>query len=148
MDPAFLNVCLTTDVRDAVGLLRSVASRFDLTVNPTQVEQFQDVVDHESSCARVLPDAKSALKVLKGRGYKLSLVSNLWSFPVDCLFAEQSRQVSFPEELRVYSFVEGVSKPDPEIYRRAYIRNNAHPGDCLIMATTWKTTSCQRSRWE
>ena len=133
VDPAFLNVCLTTDVRDAVGFLRSVANRFDLSVNAQQVDQFQDVVDQESSCSGVFFDAKNALKVLKGRGFKLSLVSNLWSFPVDCLFAEDNLGKYFPEELRVYSFVEGVSKPDPEIYRRAYIRNKVHPGDCLMI---------------
>jgi FMN phosphatase YigB (HAD superfamily) len=133
VDPAFLNVCLTTDVRDAVGFLRSVASRFDLPVNHDQVEQFQEVVDHEASCSGVFFDAKNALKGLKARGFQMSLVSNLWSFPVDCLFAEDNLGKYFPAEWRIYSFEEGVSKPDPEIYRRAYMRCRTSPENCLMI---------------
>ncbi len=133
VDPAFLNACLTTDVRDAVGFLHTVARQFNLTVDHDQVERFRDVVHEESSCSGVFFDAKNALKALKIRGFQMSLVSNLWSFPVDCLFAEDNLGKYFPVEWRIYSFEEGISKPDPELYRRAYRRCRVVPQSCLMI---------------
>lgn len=133
VDPEFLDACLTTNVHSAEGFLNTVAAKFDLTVTPHQVARFQEIVEEESVCAGPFFDAVNSLAALKELGFQLSLISNLWPFPVECLFKENNLGRFFPRELRVYSFEEGISKPDPELYRRAYQRCRCEPQECLMI---------------
>jgi HAD superfamily hydrolase (TIGR01549 family) len=133
VDQEFLDACLTTNVHSTEGFLNTVAAKFDLAVAPHQVASFQKIVDEESICASSFFDATNAIKALKDVGFQLSLISNLWPFPVECLFKEANLGQYFPREYRVYSFEEGISKPDPELYRRAYRRCGVEPHECLMV---------------
>lgn len=133
VDPEFLDVCLTTNVQNAEGFLSNVAAKFGLPVTPAQVARFQKIVDDESVCAGSFFDATNLIKSLKDAGFQLSLVSNLWPFPVECLFDEANLGQYFPREYRVYSFEEGISKPDPELYRRTAKRCGVEAHECLMI---------------
>jgi FMN phosphatase YigB (HAD superfamily) len=120
--PEFQDVCLTTHESDPVRFAQVVGSHFGITVTPDMVAKFLKVIAEESMCSGIFFDAKSALKTLKARGYKLVLASNLWPFPVDCLFQDDNLGKYFPEQLRVYSYREGVSKPNPTFFSKALVR--------------------------
>jgi FMN phosphatase YigB (HAD superfamily) len=122
VDLEFLDICLTTDEADPVRFAHLVAGHFGITVTPEMVEQFQKVIADEATCSGIFFDAKAALKTLKARGYKLVLASNLWPFPVPCLFQEDNLGKYFPEHLRAYSYREGVSKPDSHFFSKALVR--------------------------
>lgn len=133
VDPEFLDVCLTTNQLDPKLFLTSVANHFKLPVRDDMLSRFQKVLHEEATCSGIFLDAKKSMKALRNRGYKMVLVSNLWPFPVECLFAEDNLGKYFPEELRVYSFREGISKPNPELYRRVETRTGSKPENCLMI---------------
>jgi len=133
VDPEFLRICLTTDERDPVRFAQLVGSHFGITVTPDMVERFHKVINEESMCSGIFFDAKSALKTLKARGYKLVLASNLWPFPVECLFQEDNLGKYFPEPLRVYSFRENVSKPELSFFDKALVRGQTTANRCLMI---------------
>lgn len=133
VDPEFLRVCLTTDEKDPVRFAQIVGSNFGITVTPEMVAAFLKVINEESMCSGIFFDAKSALKTLKARGYKLVLASNLWPFPVECLFQEDNLGKFFPEPLRVYSFRENVSKPETSFFDKALVRAGRDARRCLMI---------------
>jgi HAD superfamily hydrolase (TIGR01549 family) len=133
VDLEFLDVCLTTEEEDPVRFAQLVASHFGITVTPAMVDQFLKVIDEEAGCSGIFFDAKTALKALKARGYKLVLASNLWPFPVPCLFEEDNLGKYFPEHLRVYSYREGVSKPNSHFFSKALVRGQSAPQRTLMI---------------
>jgi FMN phosphatase YigB (HAD superfamily) len=133
VDPEFLRICLTTDEKDPVRFAQIVGSHFGITVTPEMVAAFLKVTHEESMCAGIFFDAKSALKTLKARGYKLVLASNLWPFPVECLFQEDNLGKYFPEPLRVYSFRENVQKPELSFFDKALLRAGSPASRCLMI---------------
>jgi len=133
VDPEFLRICLTLDEKDPVRFAQMVGSHFGITVTPEMVAAFLKVINEESMCSGIFFDAKSALKTLKARGYKLVLASNLWPFPVECLFQEDNLGKYFPEPLRVYSFRENVSKPELSFFDKALVRAGRDARRCLMI---------------
>jgi len=133
VDPEFLRICLTVDEKDPVRFAQLVGNHFGITVTPAMVDAFMKVINEESMCSGIFFDAKKALKVLKARGYRLVLASNLWPFPVECLFEEDNLGKYFPEPLRVYSFRENVSKPEISFFEKALVRAEAPASRCLMI---------------
>jgi FMN phosphatase YigB (HAD superfamily) len=133
VDPEFLRICLTTDEKDPVRFAQQIGSHFGISVTPEMVTAFLKVINEESMCSGIFFDAKSALKTLKARGYKLVLASNLWPFPVECLFQEDNLGKYFPEPLRVYSFRENVSKPELSFFDKALVRAGVPARRCLMI---------------
>jgi FMN phosphatase YigB (HAD superfamily) len=132
-DKEFLDICLTTDVKDPLRFAQIVGNNFGISVTPSMVEQFVKVINEESTCSGIFFDAKSALKALKARGYKLVLASNLWPFPVDCMFQEDNLGKYFDESKRSYSYREGVCKPDISFFHKTLIRAGSPASRCLMI---------------
>jgi HAD superfamily hydrolase (TIGR01549 family) len=133
VDQEFLDICLTLWEEEPVRFAQLVASNFGITVTPEMVEQFHKVINEESTCSSIFFDAKRALKVLKARGYKLVLASNLWPFPVKCMFQPDNLGKYFDENLRAYSFREGVSKPDIRFFHKTLVRADSPASRCLMI---------------
>ncbi|MBS1997483.1 MAG: HAD family hydrolase [Cyanobacteria bacterium SZAS LIN-2] len=133
VDPEFLRICLTLDEEDPARFAQLVGDHFGLDVTPEMVAAFGKVIDEESMCSGIFFDAKKALKVLKQRDYRLALASNLWRFPVECLFEEDNLGKYFPEPLRVYSFRENVAKPEQSFFEKALVRVNTSAERCLMI---------------
>lgn len=73
-------------------------------------------------------DVFSIVDGLKARGYRIGLLSNTEAPSVRCL---DSGRYNF--DALVYSCVEGVSKPGPEIYRLALARLGTAPGETVFV---------------
>ncbi len=81
-----------------------------------------------ASAWEVFPDVVPALRALRDAGARLAVVSN-WDSRLPALL-ELLGLSSFFETL-VVSHLEGVEKPDPELFRRALARLHAAPEDTL-----------------
>ena len=81
----------------------------------------QKMYDTFSSSAsyRLFGDALPALKEIEGAGYRLGLISNFEEWLEEMLV---ELEVGHVFDTSVISGIEGLEKPDPEIYRRALER--------------------------
>lgn len=81
-----------------------------------------------SSTYKLFDDVRPALKQLEADGYRLGLISNFEGW-LEQILVEQEVGESF--DVTVISGVEGVEKPDPEIYRLAVKRAGVDPSRCV-----------------
>ena len=77
-----------------------------------------------SASYRLFDDALPALKELEGAGYRLGLISNFEQWLEEMLV---ELEVGHIFETSIISGIEGLEKPDPEIYRRALERADVAP---------------------
>ena len=77
---------------------------------------------------QLLPGARELVDGARERGWKLALVSN-WSPSMPALLARLRILHAFDRVL--ISAIEGVEKPDPEIFERALSRLNVQAGEAL-----------------
>lgn len=73
---------------------------------------------------RVFDDAAPLMELLAGRGIKMAVVSNWEAFLDDML---DGLGIGHHFEVRAISGIEGIEKPNPEIFRRALDRAGADP---------------------
>lgn len=76
------------------------------------------------------PETAPALEALKEAGYRLAVISNA-DGRVEGLIEGAGIHHHF--EFVMDSHLEGVEKPDPEIFRRAAERMGVDPGECLYV---------------
>lgn len=131
LDPAFLRLCLTTNICDPAVFLNHVAGVFGKAVPAQALERFQAILDREVLNLARYEDVDETIGGLKEKGYRLGLVSNLWAFPERRIFVDNSFGDNF--EHRIYSFEVGYRKPEPEIFLEACKRFGVAPGDCLMV---------------
>lgn len=81
-----------------------------------------------SSTYKLFDDVRPALKQLDADGYRLGLISNFEGW-LEQVLVEQEVGEAF--EVTVISGIEGVEKPDPEIYRLAVKRAGVEPSRCV-----------------
>ena len=79
----------------------------------------------DSTSYKVFDDVLPALTALEERGYRLGLISNFEGW-LENILVEQELGESF--DVSVISGLEGVEKPDPQIYRIAIERAGVEPG--------------------
>ena len=79
----------------------------------------------DSTSYKVFDDVLPALTALEEGGYRLGLISNFEGW-LENILVEQELGESF--DVTVISGLEGVEKPDPQIYRLAIERAGVEPG--------------------
>lgn len=79
----------------------------------------------DSTSYKIFDDVLPALSALEERGYRLGLISNFEGW-LENILVEQELGESF--DVSVISGLEGVEKPDPQIYRLAIERAGVEPG--------------------
>jgi HAD superfamily hydrolase (TIGR01662 family) len=86
--------------------------------------------------AQVNPDARGVLDSLRKRGYRLAAISNT----EDGRIANLLEETGLAEFLlfNLDSFVEGVAKPDPQIFERALERLDVAPAQALFVGDSLK----------
>ncbi|HEY9870181.1 MAG TPA: HAD family hydrolase [Candidatus Obscuribacterales bacterium] len=131
LDPAFLRLCLTTNICDPAVFLNHVAGVFGKTVPAQALERFQAILAREVLNLARYEDVDETIEGLKEKGYRLGLISNLWAFPERRIFVDNGFGDNF--EHRIYSFEVGHRKPEPEIFLEACKRFGVEPGDCLMV---------------
>lgn len=98
--------------------------RGDLGLDPARLPAIRDELFTTFADARnfrLKAGARELLAAARARGWKLALVSN-WSPAMEGVLAGLGLRDSF--DCVVISAIEGVEKPDPEIFRRALVRLN------------------------
>lgn len=120
---------LTTAFADEDSFVRMIARTLAPT-RPDAEEICRRLLRAELDAVHLVPGAVSLLNFLKRRGLKLGLVSNLAS-PFKEPVSRLGLETLF--DALVYSSDEGVSKPDPEIYRRALARLGVEPGSSFFV---------------
>ena len=76
------------------------------------------------------PESLWLLQTLREKGYKVGLITNTFSDERDMILASPL----FPLfDAAMISYEQGISKPDPEIYRRAMQALNVTPQECLYV---------------
>ena len=97
-----------------------------------------------SASYRLFDDALPALKEIEGAGYRLGLISNFEQWLEEMLV---ELEVGHIFEISVISGIEGMEKPDPEIYRRALEQGRrALPIEPCTSGTLRRWTSSRRAR--
>lgn len=81
-----------------------------------------------SSTYKLFDDVRPALTKLEEDGYRMGLISNFEGW-LEQILVEQEVGESF--DVTVISGVEGVEKPDPQIYRLAVERAGVEPSRCV-----------------
>ena len=98
-------------------------------------ESVQLVVDHrrkhlEDVFARTPKETIELLQALKERGIKIGLISNCYSDEAQAI----KESVLYPFfDAPVLSYEQGVTKPDPEIFRRAVEMLGVTASECLYV---------------
>lgn len=111
-------------------LFVSTLSRFDL---PTELAEtlLQDYRAGFPRACVLFPDAEQTLSSLRAAGLKLGLITNgsarMQRGKLACLDLEPAFDAV------LISDTEGVSKPDPEIFRRALERLSTKPGHAVFV---------------
>jgi putative hydrolase of the HAD superfamily len=93
-------------------------------------ELVQKMYDTFSSSAsyRLFDDALPALKEIEGAGYRLGLISNFEEWLEEMLV---ELEVGHVFDTSIISGIEGIEKPDPEIYRKALQRAGVAAGSAV-----------------
>jgi putative hydrolase of the HAD superfamily len=77
---------------------------------------------------KLFPEVMDAFEELRAVGYRLGLISNFEGWLEEVLIEEKAGDIF---DVRVISGIEGVEKPDPQIYRLALERAGAEPHECV-----------------
>ncbi|MDP9224756.1 MAG: HAD-IA family hydrolase [Actinomycetota bacterium] len=82
----------------------------------------------DKSSYKLFPDVLDAFSELRQMGYRLGLISNFERWLEEVLVEEKAGDIF---DVRVISGIEGVEKPDVEIYRLALSRAHAGASECV-----------------
>ncbi|MBS1991919.1 MAG: HAD family hydrolase [Cyanobacteria bacterium SZAS LIN-3] len=134
---AFARTCLTTNIRAEDAFLAHVAREHSVTATAEVAAAFAALTASERNGVQLYPDTVAVLTELKKRGKRLGLVSNLWPFPVDHIFNNLGLGAHF--EHLVYSFAEGVAKPDKGIFQSAMKRFAVSADHCVMVGDSLKS---------
>lgn len=129
--PEFLNACLTTSEKDPRRYMDIIANRFGLLVPSGAYSAFENLIHNEQNGLCLFVDVLDELTVLKGKGYRHGLVSNVWPFPVPELMKSCKLESLF--EHVILSCEVGIAKPDTRIFRIAAEKFGVAPEQCIMI---------------
>jgi HAD superfamily hydrolase (TIGR01549 family) len=117
-----------TDARERLGLVGSAIQ-----------SAIADVWAAQEKEARPISGAFDVLKELTVKGYRLALLSNIWT-----PYLQSVRQLlgdffdaHIPAELQLFSCREGLMKPAPELFARVLERGGADPALALMVGDSY-----------
>lgn len=123
---AFMAAWRDTAKRAGTGLLKDPFERASEALKACGVEERSAVmevarldIDTIQRSVSYYPGAAEALGALRGLGFRLGLISNATATTA---FIIRPLHLRDRLDLLVFSYEEGVAKPDPEIFRRALSR--------------------------
>jgi HAD superfamily hydrolase (TIGR01549 family) len=114
---------------DVPAFVRFVRERL-AAERPEAEATLQALVERELASVEAAPAARSLLAFLKRRGFAVGLLSNLAS---PHRAAVERLGLTQHVDAAGYSCDEGITKPDPELYRRLLARLGARPEEALML---------------
>jgi HAD superfamily hydrolase (TIGR01662 family) len=135
---ALHQLLMTTDYAGPSDVCAAMREHLEL-VGPTVESAVADVWAAQESEARLIPGAFDALQALAARGYRLALLSNIWT-----PYLRSVRQLlgeffdaHIPAELQLLSCREGLAKPALELFNRLLERAGADPERTLMVGDSY-----------
>jgi HAD superfamily hydrolase (TIGR01549 family) len=131
---------MTTDYADPTGICVAIREQLGLAC-PAIESAVADIWNAQESEARPIPGAFEALQTFVARGYRLALISDIWTpylRSVRRLLGEFF-DANIPPELQLFSCREGLTKPAPELFSRVLERAGADPAETLMVGDTYRT---------
>ena len=95
----------------------------DEALRDALLETFSDKASY-----KLFPEVLDSFEQLRQSGYRLGLISNFERWLEEVLIEEKAGEIF---DVRVISGIEGVEKPDPDIYRLAIERAGVQPRECV-----------------
>jgi FMN phosphatase YigB (HAD superfamily) len=142
LDPASKEVLshalMVTNFAGPAAVSGFLYDRFGLDLAQTRAT-VDDVWAEQEVEARPIDGAARALDALVASGLRLALISNIWP---PFLRSVRGHFGSFfdqhiPAELQLFSCLEGIAKPAPELFMRAMRRAAAEPGETVMVGDSY-----------
>jgi HAD superfamily hydrolase (TIGR01509 family) len=127
----FMRACLTTNISRPKRFVDSIAGTFGVTATETVYRQFRELIKSERMRLKLFAETHATLSALRDQGARIGIVSNLWAFPVNAIFARNKLAQYF--EHTIFSFEVGFKKPDASIFLEACARFGVEPSQCLMI---------------
>jgi putative hydrolase of the HAD superfamily len=120
----------TVSAEDSQTFWRHVYSRLLEALSISDDELREDLLSTFSDKAtyKLFPEVLGSFDELRQLGYRLGLISNFERWLEEVLIEEKAGEIF---EVKVISGIEGVEKPDPDIYRLAIERAGLQPEECV-----------------
>lgn len=134
-----LNKALMTHAwTDPAAVAAWVADNFALPF-AAAIEAVSEIWSAQLVEAQPVHGAPEAVRRLREAGLRIGLVSNIWHPYLESArrhYREQFKAMSGTAP-QLFSYVEGVAKPDATLYRRAIERTGCRPEDCVMIGDTY-----------
>jgi len=117
-----------TDAREQLGL-----------ADPAIRSAIADIWKAQEKEARPIIGAFEVLQELTAKGYRLALLSNIWTPYLQSVrrLLGDFFDAHIPPELQLFSCREGLMKPAPELFVRVLERAGAHPPSTLMAGDSY-----------
>ncbi|HEX6989324.1 MAG TPA: HAD-IA family hydrolase [Bacillota bacterium] len=116
------------------GYLRRLFAELELDLDPDEVTQALFSGPRPRADWQPYPETRAVLETLRDRGYRLGLISNWDRSGPDTLARLGLDRLL---ETALFSAIEGVAKPDPEIFLRAAGRLGVPPSRVLYVGDNY-----------
>jgi HAD superfamily hydrolase (TIGR01549 family) len=129
---------MTTDYADPEGVWADTRKQLGL-VSPAVGSAIADVWRAQEEEARLIGGAFEVLQGLAARGYRLALLSNIWTPYLRSVrrLLGDFFDAYIPSELQLFSCREGLVKPSPELFERVLERAGVDPASILMVGDSY-----------
>lgn len=128
-------ILMCEEFKDAIA----VCERFrSLGCNLSEVheEQVFALWQRQEWDAQQIDKASEIVKMLKKRGCKIGLISDIW-VPYYRSFEKSCPEITALTDSFILSFKEGIKKPDIALYKKALVSLNAQPAETVMIGDTY-----------
>ena len=136
---ALHHMLMTADFRDAEDVYAAARAQLGLVGHKVETA-IADTWQAQEYEARLIPGALEALHIFLAHGYRLALLSNIWT----PYFRSVQRLLGsfldkhIPPELKILSCREGLVKPAPELFNRLLSRARIRPLEALMIGDSYE----------
>jgi HAD superfamily hydrolase (TIGR01509 family) len=135
---ALHGLLMTTNYADPTDVRAAVRERLGLA-GPEVESAVADVWDAQENEAQLIPGVLEALQAFVVRGYRLALLSNIWTPYLRSVrrLLGDFIDAHIPPELQLLSCREGLTKPALELFDRVLERADAEPAETLMVGDSY-----------
>jgi FMN phosphatase YigB (HAD superfamily) len=106
-------------------------------IAPSHLEKIKELWGRQINDAREIEGATEAVRYLKQHGYKIGLISDIWS-PYYHSFEKACPEIAATADAVILSFREGIKKPSHEMFVRALSLLHTTPHRAVMVGDTYK----------
>jgi len=134
---ALHQLLMTTDYGDAADACASIQERLGL--GPDVEPAVTGVWDAQENEAEMIPGALEALQAFAAWGYRLALLSNIWTPYLRSVRRALGEffDAHIPAELQLLSCREGLAKPAPALFARVLERAGSSASQTLMIGDSY-----------